>query len=194
MERITRMEDNIREYYATEPVPISQYKKEFTELLKLFKLAEPHHILELGTHYGGTLYQWSFNTKHGDRIVAIDDYHINSEMYASWNKGQDLRVIKGKTQDEKVIDAARNFGPYDFIFIDADHSYASVKGDWEAYGSMTNPHKNSLVVFHDILPYKNTEVDKLWNEIKDEYTHWEFIEDKTQAGCGIGVILIERRK
>lgn len=187
------MEDNIKEYYATEPVPISQYKEEFTDLLKLFKLVEPHSILELGTHYGGTLYQWMLHTVNGDRIVAVDDHHINNSLYSGWNRGQDLRVITGKTQNQDIINATRNFGPYDFIFIDADHSYTSAKQDWENYGPMTNPFKNSLVVFHDILPYKNTEVDKLWEEIKNDYTHWEFIEDKTQAGCGIGVLLIERK-
>lgn len=187
------MEENIREYYATEPVPITQYKQEFTELLKLFRLIEPHHILELGTHYGGTLYQWLTHAKHGDRVVAVDDYHINDSKYELWTWGQvELNVIKGKTQDQNVINAARNFGPYDFIFIDADHSYQMAKHDWENYGAMTNPNTNSLVVFHDILPYKNTEVDRLWEEIKNDYTYWEFIEDKNQAGCGIGVLLIER--
>jgi predicted O-methyltransferase YrrM len=186
------MEDNIREYYATEPVHIPQYKEEFTELLKLFKLLDPYSILELGTHYGGTLYQWMINAKNNARIVSVDDHQLNSRMYKDWKKrGQDVHIILGKTYNEDIINNVRDLGPYDFIFIDADHKYESAWHDWHVYGKMADKYKPTLVVFHDILPYKNTEVDILWNEIKDEYIHWEFIEDETQAGCGIGVILIE---
>ena len=184
------MTDNILEYYATEPVHISQYKGEFTELLKLFKLRNPEKVLELGTHYGGTLYQWIKNSSSDTTIVTVDDYQLNQDQYEGWLKnGQHLFTHLGKTQDKNIVDAVRTLGPYDFIFVDADHSYAGVKADWEVYGNMTR--KGSLVAFHDVLPYKNTEVDQLWREIKDHYTHWEFIEDPTQAGCGIGVILIE---
>ena len=186
-------QEKIMEYYAYEPVHISQYKNEFTELLKLFKLAEVHSVLELGTHYGGTLYQWLQHTKRGDKIVAVDDHHLNNEMYSDWNKGQELHVVKGKSQSEGVVEAVRNLGPYDFIFIDASHLYDDVKLDWEKYGEMTNPNKNSLIAFHDIMPHPNTEVDKLWEEIKDHYTNWELIEEEDQSGCGIGVLLIERR-
>lgn len=186
--------ENILEYYATEPVPISQYKGEFSELLKLFKLAEPHSVLELGTHYGGTLYQWFQLTGHGDRIVAVDDYHVNKDQYGGWNAGQEFYLVLGKTQNEDIVNAVRNYGPYDFIFIDADHAYASVKSDWEQYGSMTNPYRNSLVVFHDIMPHPNTEVDQLWAEIKNHYMHWEFVSEPEQSGCGLGVIMIPRSK
>jgi cephalosporin hydroxylase len=181
------------EYYATEPVQITQYKEEFIDLLKLIKILQPQMTLELGTHYGGTLYQWAKYTQ--DTVVAFDDYHINYNMYGNWASEfkTNIVTILGKTQDEDKIKNARNWGPYDFLFIDADHSYESVKHDWETYSPMMNPTRNTLVAFHDILPYKNTEVDRLWKEIKDGYEHWEFIEDPTQAGCGIGVLLIEPR-
>lgn len=177
-------------YYADSPVHISQYENEFKELLKLFRVLRPQKVLELGTHYGGTLYQWLQHTYPGDTVVTVDDYQLNWKMYNEWNDGRNLHYFKGKTQDEEIIESVRALGPYDFIFIDADHSYDGVKADWEVYGEMIRPTDPCLVAFHDIKPHPNTEVNKLWSEIKDHYFHWEFVEDENQEGCGIGVILI----
>lgn len=186
--------EKLLEYYATEPVLCTQYKNEFYELVKLLKILKPVSILELGTHYGGTLYQWLKYAK--ESVVAVDNYHINEHYYSDWSEETQRNIfsIKGRTEDDKIVTEAAKYSPYDFVFIDADHAYTSAKSDWENYAPMANPYIDSLIAFHDILPFKNTEVDRLWEEIKPHYDHWEFIEDPEQAGCGIGVLIIPRSK
>lgn len=183
------------EYYATEPVLCCQYKPEFEELLRLFRILNPSQILEVGTHYGGTLYQWIKNSDIYSLIIAVDNQHINLDKYKDWKEDTQLVVpIKGDSQDEEIISRVKKYSPYDFIFIDADHSYDGVKRDWESYRGMTSPDRNSLVVFHDILWHPHAEVYKLWREIKGDYEHYEFVSHPDQDGCGIGVLIIEREK
>ncbi|EMI54707.1 class I SAM-dependent methyltransferase [Rhodopirellula sallentina] len=56
---------------------------------------------------------------------------------------QTIRALRGTSQD-----VARSYsGTIDILFLDADHSYEGVKGDWDAW----SPHlaDNATVVFHD---------------------------------------------
>ena len=184
--------EKILEYYATEPVLCTQYRGEFSQLLDLMLQFQPRTFLELGTHYGGTLYQWLMFAPVGGKVVAVDDYHINNSLYDKWRRGRILRWYLGKTQDAEIVEKVREEGPFDFLFIDADHAYHAALTDWNNYSTMMNPNKDTLIAFHDIIPHKNTEVDRLWNEIKGHYEHWEFVEDKEQSGCGIGVLRIPK--
>ena len=53
--------------------------------------------------------------------------------------------------------------------------------------------KGGLIAFHDIVSSEchhnlNCYVDKLWNEIKNDYQHIEFIQNPKQHKYGIGVL------
>jgi predicted O-methyltransferase YrrM len=43
--------------------------------------------------------------------------------------------------------AADNAAPPDFIFIDGDHSYEGLRGDWEAWSSLVAP--QGIIALHD---------------------------------------------
>jgi predicted O-methyltransferase YrrM len=43
--------------------------------------------------------------------------------------------------------AGRNGPPLDFVFIDGDHSYEGLRGDWEAWSPLVGPH--GLIALHD---------------------------------------------
>ena len=53
---------------------------------------------------------------------------------------------------------------------------------------------NSIIAFHDIVTnpnYKSSGVDKLWNEIKGQYSFKELIESPNQTSMGIGILFIK---
>lgn len=55
----------------------------------------------------------------------------------------------------------------DFLFLDGDHTYAGLKGDWETYGPMLSD--KGLAVFHDVyaedMKRVLDELDPEWNVV-----------------------------
>lgn len=147
-------------------------------------------ILEIGTWEGGTLYHWIKNAPDGAKIVSIDNQHMSSSLYDEWADNRvDVKWFKGDSKSWDAKEFAKKEYPYDFIFIDADHSYEGVKSDWEHYRYLIN--KGGVIAFHDILPHppyagQPVEVDKLWAEIKNKYDTAEIINKK--GGDGIGIV------
>jgi len=174
------------------PVPISQYDDEFYPLLEIFKKRAPKRILEIGTHYGGTLYHWLTKCPKGSTVVTIDDYQLNINMYDKWaeKKKVDLWPLRADSTSTKAEWAAWRRRPYDWIFIDGGHYLVTVKTDWETYSNMVS--LNGVIVFHDITPHPNREVDKLWKEIKKYYDTLEIIGSTPwPEACGIGVVFFD---
>ena len=62
---------------------------------------------------------------------------------------------------EKTINV--KLGPYNIVFIDADHKYQNVKNDFNNYCNFISD--KGLIIMHDIfLP--NSGSKKFWNQIK----------------------------
>jgi len=173
--------------------PINQNELEFLRLLDLYKKRKPKRVLEIGTYQGGSLYHWIKNSAENSVIVSVDNQHINYQQYPGWidNTAQ-LRYFKGDSHSKEAFNFVKQDAPYDWLFIDGDHSYEGVKQDWLDYGGLV---ESGVVAFHDILPHspyegQPIEVDKLWNEIKKDYLYKEIIEehDEWEIGPGIGVL------
>ena len=48
------------------------------------------------------------------------------------------------------------------------------------------------MAFHDILGQRDCEgVSRFWNEIKDQYEFFEFIDSNAEIASGIGIIKIQ---
>lgn len=169
------------------PVQITQNEWEFSVLLEVYKDLAPFNVLEVGTHYGGTLYHWVQNAPESSLVVSVDDYQLNEDQYKDWIPHDTSRVvsIQGKSQNKEVIKRVIEQAPfYDFIFIDAGHGYDEVKADWENYGKLTK--RGSIVAFHDITPHRFRGVDQLWREIQAQgYITQELITPGADVGIGI---------
>ncbi len=89
--------------------------------------------------------------------------------------------------DGKIIPIKRVCA-IDFLFIDGDHSYEGIKQDFLMYSPFCK--SGSIIAFHDINDSqrhrdRNVYVSKFWNEIKDEYEHYEFNAGEDWAGIGV---------
>lgn len=152
------------------PVPIFQREWEFRELLNLYGERRPRRVLEIGTFHGGTLYHWLRNAPKGAHVVSVDSYTAgidNRHLYDDWRpEGVQLHVICGDSRDRTIINQVRELGPFDWIFIDADHIEASVQADWDNYRPMAAP--QAIVALHDICPSPHDwlQVDRVWRRIQ----------------------------
>lgn len=102
--------------------------------------------------------------------ITIDPYLLQREDFA---------VIIGDSHDPETVAkvADRRF---DLVFIDGDHSYESVKQDYENYGKL-----GKFVAFHDIAGLRNCEgVKRFWGELQGQKL--EFVaEGETRSGIGV---------
>jgi predicted O-methyltransferase YrrM len=183
-----------------------QKVSEFSPLVSLLKRRKLKTIVEIGTAKGGTFYAWCKIAEPDATIVSIDlpggpfggGYSTKDiKKFKKYKrKNQRLYFLRKDSQDratkEELIKILKG-RKIDFLFIDGDHRFSGVKKDWRLYSPLVK--NNGLIVFHDILPHPKVpecKVDKLWNKIKVDYKHIEFIYRHDDRGWGqwggIGVI------
>ena len=178
-----------------------QVRSEIMALLGLLREAAPQTILEIGTAMGGTLFLLARNAPAGCYIVSIDlpggpfgggypEWKIPLyKAFARPDQTMTLLRLDSHDQSTKAIANTLFSDGVDFLFIDGDHTYEGVKKDFEMYSPLVN--KGGIIGFHDITVHpKETgcDVSRFWSEVKREYSHEEFIENKDQIGYGIGVL------
>jgi len=179
------------------PVPILQWEWEFRQLLDLYRVRIPLNVLEIGTYHGGTLYHWLQNAAPDAKVVSVDSYVTgidNRDLYADWTpEDVELVVIDGDAASpetlRKVIDALEG-DFYDWIFIDAGHSYEDVSSDWGFYSRLAD-RGNSVIALHDIVPGPGLEVHKFWKKLQARgHVTQEIICDHVADWGGIGVVYL----
>jgi len=183
-----------------------QHRKEILELAKLLEARKPKTILEIGTASGGTLFLSALLADSNALIVSIDlEFGMYGGGYPSWKiplynsfakNNQKIELIRGDSHSKLVKDQflkTLHNKKIDYLFIDGDHTYEGVKEDFEFYSKYLSD--NAIVAFHDIVSDKAENPDHfvsvLWNEIKNKYPHFEFINDSTQSKLGLGVLIIK---
>ena len=177
-----------------DPPVAMQHAAELDALLELYTARKPRRVLEIGTYEGGTLYHW---LKGRPKIVvSVDDFSMggdNRSLYPGWTPARTrLEVVAGSSRDPETFEAVAPLAPFDWAFIDADHSYPAVRADWELY----LPLCEGVIAFHDILPpsadHPEIQVSALWAEIKDAgYRTVELIDDPGAPWGGIGVVFLD---
>lgn len=136
-------------------------------------------------------------------------------IFEKFAPSKDLEFVRANSHEDSTLKKVneRINGDVDFLFIDGDHTYEGVKADFEMYKELVAD--DGLIAFHDIVHHPNSEevvenrrsladieerhlnwgeafsdcnVDKLWNELTDEYETTEFISHPKQTWAGIGVV------
>jgi GT2 family glycosyltransferase len=161
---------------------------------------KPKVVVELGTHYGTSL--WSFSQAVKDlgidtELNAVDtwlgDKHASfygEEVFETVNQIKDkyyknlkLNLIR-KTFDKALSDFEDN--SVDILHIDGLHTYEAIKHDFENWLPKLN--KNGIIIIHDI---KVRELDfgvyKLWEELREKYSIIEF-----HQSFGLGVLFLDK--
>jgi len=110
----------------------------------------------------------------------IDILKANCEKF---NKNSNVTIIKGYSNDNKIIDKVKNIlDKIDILYIDGDHSYEGVIADFINYFPMVS--KNGFIVFDDYLPYTRDSyksINDIVEKYKDQLNIIGCLEDK--IGC-----------
>jgi predicted O-methyltransferase YrrM len=182
--------EGIIDYCVDRPVLMGQVRSEILQLAKILQASPPRRSLEIGTNYGGTLLLLCELSTSDAKIISVDlpegpfggGYpRRKMPLFRRFARArQQLHLIRGdshaaRTKEEvlRILDGER----LDYLFLDADHTYAGVQQDFRMYSPLVR--SGGIVAFHDIVTYDpetKCEVGKFWNETKADYRHYEIIE------------------
>ncbi len=178
-----------------------QHRSELLELARIVSAAQPRAMLEIGTFRGGTLFIFA-------RLAASDAIIVSLDLPASamgllyraaqvplfhqFTHGQQvLHLLRKNSHDlatqlevSRILQDRR----LDFLFIDGDHAYESVKTDFERYAPFMRT--GGVVAFHDIAMGAPSGVSRFWAELRGRYRHVEIVHDRGPKAMGIGVVWI----
>lgn len=100
-------------------------------------------ILEIGAAHGGTLLFWQ---AMASTVVSVDKKTLEGGIDTS--RFPSVEFIVGDSHDAATRLAVEDYLPFDFLFIDGDHSYEGCLQDWKDYRKVVKP--GGIVAFHDV--------------------------------------------
>jgi cephalosporin hydroxylase len=176
----------------------TQSTEEILWLLERLEAQRPKTIVEIGTDEGGTLLLWTRVAAPDALLVAVDIRPLGIlgrfSAYAIVRRGlarQRQRVelvMPVDSRSPETVERVRrltNGRTVDFLFIDADHSYDSVKRDFELWSPLVRP--GGIVAFHDVKPDYPGGVPRFWAELRERFSTEERIA-AAEPSYGIGVL------
>jgi hypothetical protein len=158
------------------------------------RYVHPNVIVELGSHYGCSLFSFAQAIKDGKLntfLYAVDTWkgdehagYYGEEVFDLVRKTCDqffqsinIKLLR-KTFDEALHDFENN--SIDIIHIDGLHTYEAVSHDY--YSWLPKLKNNGVVLFHDVYSLANYGSDVFWEEISTQYPNFSL---KHSWGLGI---------
>ena len=166
-------------------------------LFCVMKRLRPRSYVELGTHHGASFFAACQAIKEFDidcSPTAIDlwlgDEHAgryDESVYSNftWLLRERYSGI-GRALRKDFNDAVAEFEDesIDLLHIDGLHTYEAVKNDYDTW--LPKMSENGVILFHDtVVRERGFGVWRLWGEIKDLYTSFNFSHTH-----GLGVIAL----
>jgi predicted O-methyltransferase YrrM len=138
-----------------------QNRRELAAFARVVAARRPKVVVEIGTARGGLLFLLSQLADPRATLVSIDypggffgggQSDAECELFASFGpRSQRFLFLRDRsfhlsTRDDLM--QALGGRRIDLLFIDGDHSYAGVRWDFEAYGSLVRA--GGLIALHDV--------------------------------------------
>ncbi len=145
--------EELFEDFDNQPVNFHQFPRgawstplaDVASLLKVVVCAKPKKLMEVGSFRGYTALYMAQHALPDAKIVTVDSYPEHGEAYQNSSYASMIERRVGKISTELFSQDAP--GSYDFIFLDADHSYEAVKHDTKLLLPLVAP--NGFFVWHD---------------------------------------------
>jgi len=146
------------------------------------------HILEIGTHCGGSIMSMDRGLNDKDRpkskLVTVD---IENKNHDGFKEYPDIKRITGDSLNEDTIKKVWECfdRPIDLIYIDSLHEYEHTKKNIEIYAERLNP---QYIAIDDIRQCQA--MRDLWKTIKNKFKESAFDASNVsiRKGAGFGVI------
>lgn len=128
-----------------------------------------------------------------EEIVGID--YFGAQMNGNTLKGnfmhKNLTLVCGDSTSARVLNIVKALGPYDFIFIDANHTYEYVKKDFNNYKEFLVT--GGVIGLHDVDCPDWPGIKQFWNELKEtgSYLQNDFVCRDYLIQYGIGMVRIK---
>ncbi len=156
----------------------------------------PTLLVELGTHTGISYSAFCaavIMRRLQTRCFAVDswegDQHTGAygdDIFAEFQQFHDQHFRAFSTLLRMSFDAARDVipdGTVDLLHIDGEHTYESVRHDFESWAPKLSG--RSIVLFHDTnVRERNFGVWRLWRELREQHPGFEFYHSS-----GLGVLV-----
>ena len=129
-------------------VPRGSWSTPIADLLMLLKIAvcsRPNRVMEIGSYRGYTALYLAQHISPDAKIMTIDRHPDHGEAYRKTSFARMIGRRVGET--DRAMFARDEPASYDLIFVDADHSYSSVRNDTELALPLLSP--AGFIVWHD---------------------------------------------
>lgn len=181
----------------------SQNEVELRGFIDLLRARSVTRYLEIGARHGDTFHEIMTALPAGSCGIAVDlpgglwgtlksRQALERAVADLRSRGYRANCVFGDSQQRSMREFLGSGAmgmplQFDAILIDGDHTLAGVTRDWELYRDLA-----PLIAFHDIVGTgqaekvggRPVEVPVLWDHLKRDHEHHEFVDVGSQMGIG----------